>query len=51
MPTSLYHFETKDVKRIRTKSNVEAETRNLATLISKWKGSEFYRTLDMRVND
>lgn len=51
VPTSLYHFETKDVKRIRTKSNVEAETRNLATLISKWKGSEFYRTLDMRVND
>jgi GT2 family glycosyltransferase len=51
VPTPLYHFESKDVKRIRTQSNVDAEQRNLNRLLIKWKGSEFYKTLDTKIND
>jgi len=51
VPTPLYHFESKDIKRIRTQSNIDAEQRNLSKLLLKWKGSEFYKTLDIKVDD
>ena len=51
VPVPLYHFESKDVKRIRTQSNVDAESRNLTRLKAKWKDSELYKTLDIKIND
>jgi GT2 family glycosyltransferase len=51
VPVPLYHFESKDVKRIRTQSNADAETRNMQRLLNKWKGSELYKTLDIKIND
>jgi GT2 family glycosyltransferase len=51
VPVPMYHFESKDVKRIRTESNVQAEQRNMNRLLTKWKGSEFYKTIDVKIND
>lgn len=51
VPTPLFHFESKDVKRIRTKENNEAEQRNLQRLQDKWKDSELYKTIEIQVND
>ncbi len=49
-PVPLLHFESKDVKRIRTESMVEKESRNLEKLKKKWSGSELYKTLDQRID-
>jgi len=48
-PTALLHFESKDVKRIRTVEMVEKETRNLIRLKNKWQNTEFYKTVDKRI--
>lgn len=51
IPTPLYHFESKDVKRIKTKENAEAETRNFKRLLDKWNGSTLYKTIEIEIND
>lgn len=49
-PISLLHFESKDVKRIRTQEMIDKESRNLVKLKNKWGNTEFYKTLDIKVN-
>lgn len=49
-PISLLHFESKDVKRIRTQEMIDKESRNLTKLGQKWGNTEFYKTLDKKVN-
>lgn len=48
-PVSLLHYESRDVKRIRTQELIEKEHRNLLKLQEKWKGSPLYQTLDKRI--
>ena len=45
-PATLLHFESRDVKRIRTEELVMKEMRNLEKLQANWKNTEFYKTLD-----
>ena len=40
------HYQSKDVKRIRTQENVDAETRNLKRLQRKWKNNPLYATIE-----
>lgn len=42
----MYHFQSKDVKRIKTQENVDAELHNLNVLQNKWADSPFYNTVD-----
>ena len=53
IPVKLIHHESKDNKRIKAQdaNKVKAEMRNLETLKNKWKNTEFYKTLDEKVND
>lgn len=52
VPVPLYHFESKDVKRIRTQENSNAEARNLERLKKKWQNKkEFYSTINININD
>lgn len=52
VPVPLFHFESKDVKRVRTKENTEAEARNLQRLKNKWKNrKDLYNTLNKTVDD
>jgi GT2 family glycosyltransferase len=50
-PTTLFHYESKDVKRIRTQEMIDKEQRNLRKLHKKWLGSELYRTIDIKVKN
>lgn len=50
VPVPLWHFESKDVKRIRTRENVEAEKRNLERLKGKWAHTDLYKTVDRVVD-
>lgn len=50
-PVPLFHFESKDVKRIRTQENVAAESRNLNRLLAKWKNSPLFNTLDVKIDE
>ena len=45
VPTPLMHYQSKDVKRIRTQENIDAETRNLERLQRKWKNNPLYATI------
>ena len=49
----LIHFESRDNKKIKAndQNKVKAEMRNLQTLKEKWENTEFYKTLDEKVND
>lgn len=49
-PVTLLHFESRDVKSIRTQETVNKEQRNLLRLQKKWNGSELYRTIDKRID-
>lgn len=51
IPTPLFHYESKDVKRIRTESNLAAESRNLNRLLNKWQNSYLYKTVNQSIND
>ena len=52
VPVPLYHFESKDVKRIRTQENTDAESRNLERLKNKWENrQDLYSTIDIKIND
>lgn len=51
VPVPLHHFESKDVKRVRTEENSQAESRNLQRLINKWKDSSLYKTIDIKIDD
>ena len=46
VPTPLMHYQSRDVKRIRTQENVDAETRNLERLQRKWKNNPLYATIE-----
>ena len=46
VPTPLMHYQSKDVKRIRTQENIDAETRNLERLQRKWKNNSLYVTIE-----
>ena len=46
VPTPLIHYQSKDVKRIRTQENIDAETRNLERLQRKWKNNPLYATIE-----
>lgn len=46
LPIPMYHFQSKDVKRIKTQENAEAEAFNLNLLKEKWKDSELLKTVD-----
>jgi len=46
VPTPLIHYQSKDVKRIRTQENIDAETRNLERLQKKWKNNPLYATIE-----
>ena len=46
LPIPMYHFQSKDVKRIKTQENVDAELHNLNVLQNKWADSPFYNTVD-----
>lgn len=48
-PATLLHYESKDVKRIRTQEMAEKEQRNLKRLKEKWQNSPLYQTLDKKV--
>lgn len=48
-PVPLLHYESRDVKKIRTEELINKETRNLLKLKSKWGNSEYYKTLDKKV--
>lgn len=48
-PVTLLHYESKDVKRIRTQEMVDKEQRNLLRLQAKWKDSDLYQTIDIKV--
>jgi GT2 family glycosyltransferase len=48
-PATLLHYESKDVKRIRTEEMVRKEQRNLIKLQNKWKDSPLYKTIDIKV--
>jgi GT2 family glycosyltransferase len=49
-PVTLLHYESRDVKRIRTQELVDKEYRNLVKLKEKWGNSELYKTIDIRIN-
>ena len=49
-PVPLLHYESRDVKRIRTEERNQQESRNLFKLKRKWDGSDLYRTLDQKVD-
>ncbi len=53
IPVRLIHFESRDNKKIKAndQNKVKAEMRNLQTLKEKWENTEFYKTLDEKVND
>ena len=46
IPVPLLHYQSKDVKRIRTDENVKAEQRNLNRLHSQWSHSSLYQTIN-----
>ena len=46
VPTPLMHYQSKDVKRIRTQENIDAETRNLERLQRKWENNPLYATIE-----
>ena len=46
VPTPLMHYQSKDVKRLRTQENIDAETRNLERLQKKWKNNPLYATIE-----
>ena len=48
-PATLLHYESKDVKRIRTQEMLDKEHRNLIKLQNKWKDSNLYQTIDIKV--
>lgn len=48
-PVTLMHYESRDVKRIRTEEMVAKEQRNLERLKAKWGDTPFYKTLDLEV--
>jgi len=51
LPIPLFHFESKDVKRVKTQENVAAESRNLQLLLKKWSNTDLYKTLDVKIDD
>lgn len=51
LPIPMYHFQSKDVKRIRTQEIINAEHYNLYVLKEKWKDSDLYKTVDRIVSD
>lgn len=51
VPIPMFHFQSKDVKRIRTQEIVEAEAYNLNILQDKWKDSPLFSTLDVTVKE
>jgi GT2 family glycosyltransferase len=50
-PATLLHYESRDVKRIRTQELINKEMRNLQRLKNKWGNSDLYKTLDIKVNN
>ena len=51
IPVSLFHHQSKDVKRIKTQDNVDAETRNLMRLKSQWQNNELYQTINRTIKE
>jgi len=51
LPIPMYHFQSKDVKRIRTQEIIQAEHYNLQILKEKWKDSDLYKTVDKVITD
>jgi len=53
IPVTIYHFESKDNKIMRQQNpeynNFEQE--NFKYLYNKWAGSEFYKTIEIEIND
>lgn len=49
LPIPMYHFQSKDVKRIKTPEMAAAESYNLNYLKNKWKDSELMKTIDRDV--
>jgi len=52
IPVKLVHHESRDNKRIKAndQNKIKAEMRNLETLKNKWENTEFYKTLDEKIN-
>lgn len=51
VPIPLLHFESRDVKKIRNAIRNAQEARNLEILRSKWGSSEYYQTIDEKINE
>ena len=53
IPVRLLHFESRDNKIIKANdiNKVKAEMRNLESLKKKWENTDFYKTLDEKVDD
>lgn len=51
IPVRLLHHESKDNNRIRAvdAAKYEIESRNLQTLVTKWRGTEFYTSLNRSI--
>lgn len=49
VPVRLFHHESKDNKRIKTKDKALKESRNLQTLQNIWSNSQLYKTVDKRI--
>ena len=49
IPVPLFHYQSKDIKRIKTEENANAEARNLIRLQNKWQNSPFYQTIGKRI--
>lgn len=45
-PCTLLHYESRDVKKIRTPELVQKEIRNLTRLKDKWQRTDLYSTID-----
>ena len=51
IPVPLFHYQSKDVKRIRTQDNIDAEQRNLKRLQDNWKDNPLYATIDNIISE
>lgn len=49
-PVSILHFQSRDNKRISTPENQAAQQRNLLKLKERWENTEYYKTLNEKVN-
>jgi len=48
-PTTLIHWESKDNKRVMTQNLYDAQARNKVRLKEKWSGTEWFKTINIKV--